>query len=288
MKKMKNMLLTSLLAICAVAIVGMDKVNAAEYNLTNPSIVCEPDTISAGEGTDCYLVGQPSPASGDISVHGYLTYAYTTDYLELKGATRNKNITDSDALFLSAASATDGLKVTGNMPAGLEGFVCQYDSENVESGMDFGCAIFYTVNGKNNAFTPASITKGNDTSILPSGKTTYGVIGSYQVSVAANAEGEACGELCVKAWNVPGSTDYNHVKDCSTDGKKADGTSCTGITSLQTVSTESGYICREVHYQGGVNPDTGTFASYALLIAGALIAVAAVTLAKKNTKLYRV
>ncbi len=289
MKKITSKLLMSLLAICALALVGMDKVSADVFQIGNTSsIICEPDTISAGEGTDCYLVGKPNPASGSYSVHGYVTYAYTTDFLELKGATKNSNIPNTDAIFLTASSATGGLTTSGNMPSGLNGFVCKYDSANIESGMDFGCAIFYTINGKSNAFTPESIVKNNPVEILPNEDPTYGVIGSYQVAVSADAEGEECGELCVKAWNVPGETDYNHVEYCQADGKKADGTNCTDVTASQTVSGANGYICREVHYVGGVSPDTGSFASYALLIAGALIAIAAVTLAKKNTKLYRV
>ena len=289
MKKIKNMLLISLLTICAAAIVGMDSVNAETFTLgTSPSIICEPDSISAGQGTDCYLVGKPDPASGEYSVHGYVTYAYTTDYLELNGATENKNIPNTGAHFMEPSAATGGLTVSGNMPSGMAGLTCNYDSTNVESGMDFGCAIFYTHSGKSNAFTPASITANNDPNTVPNGDTTYGVVGSYQVSVSAEAQGEACGELCVKAWAVPGESDYTHVEYCAADGEKADGTKCTDVTALQTVTGKNGYVCREVHYIGGVNPDTGTFASYALLVAGALIAVAAITLAKKNTKLYRV
>lgn len=294
MKKIKNMLLTSLLAICAVAIVGIDKVSAEPFQIgSSATIVCEPDTISAGQGTDCYLVGKPNPSTGEYSVHGYVTYAYTTDYLELNGASPNTNIPNTGAHFMEASSATGGLTVSGNMPAGMNGLTCKFDSVNVESGADFGCAIFYTHKDKNAAFTPASIIANNDPATVPNGNTTYGVIGSYQVSVSSDAQGEACGELCVKAWVVPGESDYTHVEYCQTDGKKADGTLCSGVTSIQTnggdgESTANGYLCREVHYRGGVNPDTGTFASYALLVAGALIAIAAITLAKKNTKLYRV
>ena len=289
MKKIKNMLLMSLLAICAIAVVGMDKVNAASFDIgSTATIICEPDTVSTGEGTDCYLVGKPNPASGEYSVHGYVTYAYTTEFLELNGVSKNANIPNTGAKFIEPSSATGGFTATGNMPSGLNGFICQYDSASVESGMDFGCAIFYTLSGQSNAYTPASITKGNDSKVLPNGDTAYGVIGSYQVSISTEAEGESCGELCVKAWNVPGESDYTHVSSCQADGKKADGSNCTGVTALQTVSGKNGYICREVHYVGGVNPDTGTFASYTLLITGALIAIAAVALAKKNTKIYRV
>jgi hypothetical protein len=282
MKKVKNMLLMSLLTICAVAIVGIDKVYAVPFQM-RMTLVCEPDTISAGEGTDCYLVGQPTPTNGD-AVHGYVTYAYTTEYLELNGATANSNIANAGAHFMEPSSATGGLTATGNMPAGMNGLVCKYDSE-IPGSLDFGCAIFYTVSGKSAAYSPTSITTGNDKNILPSGDATYGVVGSYQVGLSTEAEGEACGELCVKAWVVPGENDYPHVENCQADGKTATGGTCSDVTQSQT---NAQYVCREVHYRGGVNPDTGTFASYALLVAGALIAIAAITLAKKNTKLYRV
>ena len=284
MKKFKNMLLMSLLTICAVAIVGIDKVYAVPFQIgSTATLICEPDTITVGEGTDCYLVGKPNPANGD-AVHGYLTYAYTTEYLELNGAKANKNIPNTDAHFMDATSATGGLTATGNMPAGMNGVLCEYDKD-IHGGLDFGCAIFYTIKGQSSAFTPASITTGNDRNTVPNGDTTYGVIGSYQVSLSTQAEGEACGELCVKAWVIPGENDYAHAESCQTDGKTATGGSCSDVTASQT---NAQYLCREVHYRGGVNPDTGTFASYALLVAGALIAIAAITLAKKNTKLYRV
>lgn len=289
MKKIKNMLLMSLLTICAVAIVGIDKVSAAPFQIgSTATIICEPETISAGEGTDCYLVGKPSPASGNYSVHGYVTYAYATKYLELNGAKANANIPNTSVHFMESTAATNTLTATGNMPSGMTGVTCNYDSTNIEGGLDFGCAIFYTHKDKDAAYTPASIIANNDPNIVPNGDTTYGVIGSYQVSLASEAEGENCGELCVKAWVVPGADDYAHVHYCQTDGKKQDGSACSDVTASQTVSGENGYICQEVHYRGGVNPDTGTFASYALLVAGALIAIAAITLAKKNTKLYRV
>jgi hypothetical protein len=284
MKKIKNMLLMSLLTICAVAIVGIDKVYAVPFQLGGTiNLVCEPDTITAGEGTDCYLVGRPNPTNGD-AVHGYVTYAYTTEFLELNGATVNQNIPNTGAHFMEASSATGGLTATGNMPTGMNGIVCNYDSA-IEGGLDFGCAIFYTIKGAAAAFTPTSITTGNDKNTVPNGDTTYGVIGSYQVSLSAAAEGESCGELCVKAWVIPGESDYPHTESCQADGKTATGGSCTDVTTSQTGAD---YICSEVHYRGGVNPETGTFASYALLVAGALIAIAAITLAKKNTKLYRV
>ena len=171
------------------------------------------------------------------------------------------------------------------MPDGLNGVTCGYD-ENIESGLDFGCAIFYTIKGKAAAFSPDSITTNNSAKIVPNGDLTYGVIGSYQVTLSEQAQGEACGEICVKAWVIPGESDYAHFSSCQTDGKKADGTPCAGVTSVQT--RKGGYDCQEVHFKGGVNPDTGTFTSYTLLVAGALIAIAAITLAKKNTKIYKV
>lgn len=283
MKKIKNILLMSLLTICAIAIVGIDKVYAEPFQIGNTAnIICEPDTITVGEGTDCYLVGKPDPSNGD-AVHGYLTYAYTTDYLELNGASPNTNIPNTGAHFMEASSATGGLVVSEIMPEGMKGVLCEYD-KNIPGELDFGCAIFYTMRGKSKAFTPTSITTGNNKNTVPNGDLTYGVIGSYQVSLSTKAKGEACGELCVKAWVIPGENDYAHVESCQTDA----GEICSDETALQTVSGENGYKCIEVHYKGGVNPDTGTFASYALLVAGALIAIAAITLAKKNTKLYRV
>ena len=53
------------------------------------------------------------------------------------------------------------------------------------------------------------------------------------------------------------------------------------------------YACAEVHYNEtgtlpGDGTETGAFASYALLVAGALVAISAITLAKKNNKFSRI
>lgn len=294
MKKIKNIILVSILTICAVTIVGIDKVNAATFDILNAKIVCEPDSLSAGQTTECYLTGKPDPATGEYSVNGYVTYAYATKYLKLVGAEKSDNISNVGAYFVRPESATVTVDTTGtDMPVGMHGYQCTYDSEGITaSNVDFGCAIFYTVKDKANAYTPTSIKDNVDPDTIPTNNGAYGVIGSYVVTLESEIEENIteCGELCVKAWMAPAAEDYKDVLNCAAGGKRADGTTdCGDATKLVTPGQgDTNYICDEIHYENHTNPDTGTFASYALLVAGALIAISAITLAKKNNKIYRV
>ncbi len=292
MRKNNFIIFMAFMTICTFAFLGINKVNAAVFNLQNTDLVCEPASVSSGQSTDCYLIGVPSPTGTEYSANGYVTYAYTTRYLNLNGAAVNSEITNADVTFIKPTSATQAITMSPDMPTGLTGFQCTYDSQNIEGGLQFACAIFYTKKDQSNAFTPTSIKKVNSkisgSSVLPNAN--FGIIGSYQVSLSNDMPEDvvsACGELCVKAWVVPGSDDYNHVDACATDGVRADGNNCTDISSVQTTGTKL-YTCQEVHVTGKSNPDTGTFASYALLVAGALIAISAITLANKNNKIYRV
>jgi hypothetical protein len=86
--------------------------------------------------------------------------------------------------------------------------------------------------------------------------------------------------------------------DCTTvpatGGTTTGGVECQHNTSSTSPihAPEEGFDCREIHMkkktEPGNNPGTGAFASYALLAAGALIAISAITIAKKNNKLQKI
>ena len=86
--------------------------------------------------------------------------------------------------------------------------------------------------------------------------------------------------MCVKVWRVPEKENYADYTSCGNDGTNAN--NCGSDTQLQ-------YKCKEIHYkEDGTFAETGAFASYALLVACALIAISAITLAKKNNKFSRI
>ena len=283
MKDIRNKILSAILAISGLMVVGMTTVQAATYNtftLLNSDVVCEPNELEKGDMATCYIIGKPSGAD-DSSVHGYVVNAYTTKYLTLEN-TKKVVATNTGHVFSNAQSATETIKASEDMPADLKSFSCQNDStiSTDDELSSFGCGVFYTVaNAPSNAFTPTTVlgaASNVDSGVLPD--STYGAIGAFYVKLSDDVQGNECGEICVKAWRVPEATMYSNSQYNCTDA------GC-GVDTYNST-----YDCKEVHYNAPIiEPgDTGAFASYALLIAGALIAVSAITLAKKNNKFSRI
>ena len=282
MKNIRNKVLSAILAISGLMMVGIITVKAADYNtftLLNSDVVCEPNELEKGDMATCYLIGKPD-GPDDASVHGYVVNAYTTKYLRLEN-TKKVVSTNTGHVFSNAQSGTETIKTSADMPEDLKAFSCQNDPtiNTDEELSSFGCGIFYTVAGaSSNAFTKKTVVdagSGLSTGVLPD--STYGAIGAFYVKLDDNVQGNECGEICVKAWRVPAADLYSNSKyTCSDTGCGSD--------------TGNVYDCKEVHYNAPIiEPgETGAFASYALLMAGALIAVSAITLAKKNNKFSRI
>lgn len=295
MKKMKKLFLMSVLAVSSLAIMGMNEVKAAAFNMSNMDVICAPESLSPGGYAECYLIGKVQESTG--SVNGYVTQVYTTDDLLLAGISANKSVTNASATLIEGKdSATiSTITYTTDMPASLKDFKCEFDSAIVKSGSkksEFGCGIFYTkTSAASNAYTPTTIIK-KDTATnkaLGSGKTSFGVIGSYKVQLSVDNKDNTCGDLCVKAWRVPEKTDYQHYQACAAGTTGPNGEKCSETTTAQN----STVVCDDIAKSSsttypGVNPPTGAFASYALLAAGALIAISAIAISKKHKKIYRV
>lgn len=296
MKNLKNILLMSVLTVGSLCFLGVNKVDALDYSF---SLVCEPEAIEPGETSNCYLVGSAKEVSGDL--HGFVTQAYTTDALKLKGASVTGNVPNTKAAFMKAASAsTGGTAISGtNLPGTLGSFKCVYDSNapGAKEGMDYGCAVFYSTTTAN-AFTNAALIKGNTAEMLPNGSQSlksdgtslFAVVGSYQVELPENVDYKAlqsCGEICVKAWKIPTSEYYDKYTKCQS--ATPEGGECEAASSLQTQGKDgANYFCNEISKVGALGSETGAFASYAVLVAGALIAISAIAIAKKHNKLYRI
>ncbi len=278
MKNFKKLFIMSILAISSFVLCGMTTVKAAAFSLSNADIICDPAKLDKGSRATCYIVGVPSE-SGD-SVHGYVAKAYTTKYLKLIGA--QPVITNTDAAWATATSATNSTITTkDNMPTELTSLACEYDGDGLTgvSATSFGCGVFYSIKSANaNVFTQSTIkNSGVSTDIVPA---TYGIIGALIVELDENTVGNECGEVCVKTWRVPEASNYADYTGCGTSGDNSN--NCGSDTNLA-------YKCKEIHYnESGTDPETGAFASYALLAACALIAVSAITLAKKNNKFSRI
>ena len=284
MKNIRNKVLSAILAISGLMMVGITTVKAANTNaftLLNSDVVCEPNKLEKGDMATCYLIGKPDGEDG-ASVHGYVVNAYTTKYLKLEN-TKKVVATNTGHVFSTAQSGTDTIKASADMPEDLKLFSCQNDPtiKTDEELSSFGCGIFYTVAGaQTNAFTPETVKgagAGLGTEVLPD--STYGAIGAFYVKLDDKVQGNECGEICVKVWRVPDADLYSNSKY----------TACSNADGCGS-DTGNVYDCKEVHYNAPIiePEETGAFASYALLIAGALIAVSAITLAKKNNKFSRI
>ncbi len=308
MKKLKKLLLIALFSVSTLVMIGT--VNASsEKSLfvrngdpTNPSvkrdirIICDPKAIENGQTSKCYLIGtlmKASDADGYTEANGFTTQVYTTKYLKIVGATHNPGITGAATTLVTASttSGTSGVENAPDAPDSLvNGFRCAYDSaEASKKGViDYRCAIFYSKKSTaKNVFSLTTLRNGADTlaskinaeRALAQGS-GLGYIGSYEVKLdAGDKDIKECGEICVKVWEIPQDTDYDK---CASGSASAD---------CKPVNDE--YLCKEL---GMINkpddptppPPTGAFASYAVLAAGALIAIGAVAMAKKNNKFNRV
>lgn len=283
MKNLKKLFLMSILAISVFVLCGMTNVKAAAFSLKNIDLICDPAKLDKGSRATCYIIGIPSE-TGD-SVHGYVVRAYTTKYLKLIGA--QTIITNTDQVWTDATSATATVTPKDTMPDEVKAVSCEYDSTGIGESVKattYGCGIFYTRKNVESAFKQSVIKSPTEKSkvkaeIFPND--TYGVIGALIVELDENTTGNECGQICFKAWRVPTLAEYSNYAKCATDGTNPN-TDCGPEKNV--------YDCEEIHYNGesGTFTETGAFASYALLAACALIAISAITLAKKNNKFSRI
>ena len=287
MKNLKKLFLMATMAVSALILTGVTTVNAAGeiFSLSNQKLVCDPSTLEAGENADCYIIGTPS--TGDVN--GFIVKSYTTKYLRLVGA--KQIIANTGAAWagkVSSANTGTTFAETATMPSQLKEFKCDYNTEGMDDPnavKDFGCAAFYTrtdATNITNAFNATSMkSSGISENLIPA---NYGVVGALTVELDETVEGNDCGKICVQIWRVPVADEYPNYDDCGTRTENpVDG--C-GAVDMQ-------YTCAEVHYNEtgtlpGDGSETGAFASYALLVAGALVAISAITLAKKNNKFSRI
>ena len=130
---------------------------------------------------------------------------------------------------------------------------------------------------------------------------TTAVLGAVIVKLDDGNDVDKCGNLCIVSYAVAESTDWNHADCHVTDGTMhsewdTSVTCDTGNPSLITPAHHlpSGvYDCFEIEMKSKTvenddTPESGAFVSYAILAAGALIAISAVTIAKKHNRLQKI
>lgn len=313
MRKFKNYLLIALLGVCSFAFVNV--VQAASIasksmfvkngQVRAIEMVCDPEAIEDGQTSTCYLIGVLGSASGDnilTSVNGFAVQLYTTKHLRFVSANVNTAIgTDKvNAVTYDVSQISQSTNVPSDAPDSMSKYKCYRGVTTNVAGkpveaLDYKCAVFYTKkNQSENAYTLNSLKNGASgikTKFNPSmnGGSGMGLIGSFVVQLDNPSEAKECGEVCYMLWEIPTANDYDN-SSCSTEAdlEKEECKSVQQIYSCEEITLKPKTPTTPEDPEDPDTPNTGAFASYAVLAAGALIAIGAITMAKKNSKFNRI
>jgi len=293
MKKVKKLMLVLLLTVGAYLLVGISSVKATG------KIICNPDTLASSTSTtqsECFVVNEDT----NSTYHGVILEVYTTENLEIVSAKTVEQI----KLNTSDNTAVEPIAV-GSKGSVHSTYVCGNTTDSnsanlskIGSTTTSQCFILYTLDKSSYAtsgyFTPTNRTITASDSTLSSGDAEkYRVLGSVTVKLnRTDLNSNECGNICVLATSVASSSGYVSRESYTSND------SSTHSTIVGDTSQTYGYYCSEIHYttEATVEPttpttpneETGSFISYAILAAGAFIAISAVAIAKKNKKVYKV
>lgn len=252
MKKMKNILSLSVVALCAFCILGISNVSAAA-SASSFNVACEKTTLEKGDSTICYILAQVrNDSTTGEGINGMLVV--------INGETKQLGVSDPQPAPVKhndmlAERITKGQKITKDPTAKAATYTCEYDK----------CDMFYAKNGK--SLKAVTNWSENDVDTI-SGFSEYTILGYYNVQLKETASVTDCGKLCVD------------VKYSSAGNYNSEGFGSAGKVA-----------CAEIKPVGGETtppPETGNFASYAVLIGGAILALGAIALVRKNNKIYKI
>ena len=266
MKKLKNIFCLSVLAISTFCIMGITDVKAGSAEQFQ--VVCDQKSVEPGQTANCFLIAKI--LNGDIS------FVETTITPDTSGnyQTKNLKITRVEGPPINGDVAATTLVHNGKLAdlglgdnhkeSGAKNYVCNNETTYTEASYK-GCQLFYAL--KNKKIKPVTNGSDNGVPVLNSGYDGYTVIGFYVVTLSDDATINDCGRLCISPRF--GENDGDAQADMQ------------GATKH----------CAEIEVKPGENPGTpgtGNFTSYLVLIGAAFVAVGAIALAKRNSKLFRV
>ena len=265
---MKKKILVLLFGLFVFTIAGITTVQA-QFN--SAQVKCLPESLESGQKAKCYII-----ANMDTDTFGVYTRAITSQ-LNIKGTGTSQTI--------SVKGLTDTVKSTSGM------YTCK-NITDVPTGYTAapGCVQFESEFTASATTHPAMIKKGvysQEASAIFSSSIGYTEIGYYEVELADTATATNCGELCVEIKYAP-----EYIATTSATAANDDPNISNSTAKTKTGNFPMGYACAEITpvIKGETtnNSKTGNFASYAVLIAGACIAIAAVAIATKHNKIYKV
>ena len=269
MEKMKNLLLIAAFTLCVTLLPNY--VNAAP-SATNFKVYCGSSKIATGDTTNCYLLAQINEEGG-VGIHGVYTYVTGLDKLTIQNA---------------FAFSSDDVKVTKINKGGNNAL-------NKPCGANGECYDFVANTGK--SIRKTTTNDINDSTLKTSEWQGYSPIAYWTVKLDNNATDEDCGKFCL-------ALDYKATEagESASGDLTANGAGCAQIRPVVNKVTcqvkddkyygPTGEEITQEEYKKQCEatkpPETGSFASYAVLAAGAFIALSAITIAKKHNKFYRV
>lgn len=238
-----------LMGLSLFTLIGINTVKAQDAFANNFNIVCEPSEIEKGDKAFCYMIGKvTNDTTTGAGIHGILTKV-TTSHLNITSYKAG----DGSSKYV-AESIKNGQKFSTATPA--SSYTCQSEGEPCYGFFTAGAAQAGLFKNTGNTGITAVDAKF-------SGYTSFGY---FEVQLDESATTKECGRLCVFADYV----------------SKGDGYGSSVHMSEQAV-------CAEIKPKATVDtPNTGSFASITILVAGALIAIGAIAIAKKNNKIYKV
>ena len=251
MKKMKTLLLVVVLTLTA-AILKVETANAAP-NASNFNIVCDKEKMNFEDTAKCYVIAKITP-EGNAGLHGVITKTSTKNIQIVNAQTSLKNV-GAEAINNGAASTL--VQKLGNGQT----YTCSNNAGQCHAFISSTSTGAIMLNGTSNGISAI------DSNASYSG---YTVIGWFNVKLAetAGTTQKDCGQICISPAFYAPATGYTGT--ASSDGQSP----CAFIYPVDTVTVKPS--------------DTGSFASYAILAAGAFIAISAVAIAKKHNKFYKV
>jgi hypothetical protein len=301
--KTKKSILISIFAL-ALMLFGVGAVKAAGTSLQADDyyVTClqgdKGNAITSKNGTTlCYVVAAAKNTAGADA--GFFSLAYSHGGLKILGTEAYSTVSKAMWIAANSGSQTPMKSDDSSAPSQLTSGVCEaatYVSGSAAKDIEStGCGAFYSPTGGDKVFTKTNMEDSSGTIITADMKTNmesgaYLVVGAFKVQITK--EGNGCGKICVKTMEI--EEDYMWscaVKDKNGERKPSgdnvpEGTNCGNWPND---------YCKEVHYNvtNKVTPEpenekTGAFASYTILAAGALIAISAITIAKKHNRISKV
>ena len=297
MKKTKNLLLLAVMFVSIFVFAGI--VKAAPWGFQEAWLVCNPEAVDPGEQTTCYYFGKVQ-GTGTTANAGFYTEMYTTDNLILDDVKPNESLENAYGLLVKMSGTTEAsIQHDANkMPEKLANFKCKVQTDKDTKSR--GCGVFYTQKGQNAAYDVAKMKvygKLTESDLTQSSYAvdTTAVLGEILVHLDNKNDVDKCGNLCISSVAVEKAEDWAHA-NCTAAGQTGwDNTTCDddGLASrTKSHHIPDGFFdCFEIEMkvkEEQNNEETGAFVSYAILAAGALIAISAVTIAKKHNRLQKI